>query len=357
MKFSATFAVLAVFVSNAVVSAAPFRGYETDALEARAEFVESALEEVWSRFYDELLEEVEARDFEEDIFEARDFDEEELYVRSPMKKFVGDLASGLAGKAPAIVKQYQQGQDFQNRQKLPTFQQSMEAKKKAEAAKKPAGKKRSFDDDEDLFARSPMKKFVTDLATNMAQKAPSMAQQYTQGQQSQQRQQQPSFIQSMEAKKKAEAAKKAAGKKRSFYLDEDLYERSPMKKFVTDLATNMAQKAPSMAQQYSQGQQSKQRQQQPSFVQAMEAKKKAEAAAKAQGKKRSFLLDEEDIFERSPMKKFVSDLAQNAVQNAPGAAKKVSQGQDFQNRQKLPTFKQSMDAKKKAEEAAKSGKK
>ena len=39
MKFSATFAVLAVFVSNAVVSAAPFRGYETDALEARAEFV------------------------------------------------------------------------------------------------------------------------------------------------------------------------------------------------------------------------------------------------------------------------------------------------------------------------------
>ena len=41
--------------------------------------------------------------------------------------------------------------------------------------------------------------------------------------------------------------------------DEDLFERSPMKKFATDLATGLAQKAPTYAKQYSQSEQAKHR--------------------------------------------------------------------------------------------------
>ncbi|KAH6906383.1 hypothetical protein BKA70DRAFT_1287391 [Coprinopsis sp. MPI-PUGE-AT-0042] len=85
MKFTAAFAILAVFASKAVVSAAPAPIYES-LQEARSEFIESALEEVWARFYDELLE-VESRAYDDmDDFEAREYYDEEIFERSPMKK-------------------------------------------------------------------------------------------------------------------------------------------------------------------------------------------------------------------------------------------------------------------------------
>ncbi|KAH6906377.1 hypothetical protein BKA70DRAFT_1429065 [Coprinopsis sp. MPI-PUGE-AT-0042] len=245
MKFTATFAVLAVFVSKAVVSAAPTPAYDS-LLEARSEFVESALEEVWARFYDELLEGVEAREYVEDLFEAREYDEdileareydEDIFERSPMKKFAGDLATNLAQKAPQYAQQYSQSQESKARNSQPRFahvvqQAQAQAKSgsvpKPAAAKLPASSKwntvkkpsvmaeikkaskpslydqtkgafrktRSLDDIDDfIFERSPMKKFGQDLATNLAQKAPQYAQQYSQSQESKARSSQPRFAQ------------------------------------------------------------------------------------------------------------------------------------------------------------------
>eukprot|EP01126_Amoeba_proteus_P019385 TRINITY_DN19993_c0_g1_i1.p1 TRINITY_DN19993_c0_g1~~TRINITY_DN19993_c0_g1_i1.p1 ORF type:complete len:221 (+),score=45.66 TRINITY_DN19993_c0_g1_i1:2-664(+) len=174
----------------------------------------------------------------------------------------------------------------------------------ADQAKGAFGKKRSLDDiEEDLFVRAPMKKFATDLATNLAQKAPKMAQQYSQSEQSKHRQQQPRLAsvvqQAQAAHKKAPAPRpqipasskwntvkkpsvmeeiKKLGKKRSLEYDEELFERTPMKKFATDLATNLAQKAPKMAQQYSQSEQAKHRQQQPRLASVVQ---QAQAANKA----------------------------------------------------------------------------
>jgi len=213
--------------------------YETDVLEARAEFVEAALDEVWERFYDELVDEIdareydedlyEARDYDEDLSEARDFDDEEIFERAPMKKFATDLATNLAQKAPKMAQQYSQSEQSKHRQQHPRLAnvvQQAQAQSKGKPIPKPLpasskwntvkqpsvmaaikaqgkpsiasqakgafGKKRSLDDiEEDLFVRAPMKKFATDLATNLAQKAPKMAQQYSQSEQSKHRQQQP----------------------------------------------------------------------------------------------------------------------------------------------------------------------
>ncbi|KAH6906399.1 hypothetical protein BKA70DRAFT_1287427 [Coprinopsis sp. MPI-PUGE-AT-0042] len=123
MKFTAAFAVLTVFASKAVVQAAPAPSYDS-IMEARSEFVESALEEVWARFYDELLEEVEARRYDEDIFE-----------RSPMmKKFAVDLATGLAQKAPGYADKYKKSEEAKIKNAQPRLAKVV---KQAQIAAKP----------------------------------------------------------------------------------------------------------------------------------------------------------------------------------------------------------------------------
>lgn len=211
MKFTASFAVLAVFVSQAVVNAAPMpAAYD---LEARADFVDGALEEVWSRFYDELLEEV----------EAREFDDEEIFERAPMKKFAKDLAVGLGQKAPGYANQYSQSQQAKARNSVarphisapgsggsgrpsggsiprvpsasklsgpsrPSIGQQAKGGFSIAGQAKGAFRSRSFDDmEEEIFERAPMKKFAQDLATGLAQKAPTYAKQYSQGEQNKNR--------------------------------------------------------------------------------------------------------------------------------------------------------------------------
>ncbi|KAH6897515.1 hypothetical protein BKA70DRAFT_1406767 [Coprinopsis sp. MPI-PUGE-AT-0042] len=118
MKFTAAFAILAVFASKAVVSAAPAPIYES-LQEARSEFIESALEEVWARFYDELLE-VESRAYDDmDDFEAREYYDEDIFERSPMKKFTVDLITGIAQKAPKIAEQKRKTEEAKARQAEP----------------------------------------------------------------------------------------------------------------------------------------------------------------------------------------------------------------------------------------------
>lgn len=75
---------------------------------------ESALEEVWSRFYDELLDDV----------EARDYWDEEMYERAgsaagAAKKFATELGTNMAQKAPGMIQQYQQGKESQARSGTP----------------------------------------------------------------------------------------------------------------------------------------------------------------------------------------------------------------------------------------------
>ncbi|KAH6906403.1 hypothetical protein BKA70DRAFT_407632 [Coprinopsis sp. MPI-PUGE-AT-0042] len=124
MKFTAAFAILAAFTSTAVVSAAPAPVYDS-LIEARSEFVESALEEVWARFYDELLETYESRAYAEDVFE-----------RSPMiKKFVGDFASGLAQKTPGYVDKLKKTADARARASVPRMANVV---KQVQLAAKPA---------------------------------------------------------------------------------------------------------------------------------------------------------------------------------------------------------------------------
>ena len=339
MKFTASFAVLAVFVSQAVVSAAPAPLQFDGALEARADLTDGAFEEVFSRFYDELLEEVEARDFDDEIFE-----------RAPMKKFAQDLATGLAQKAPTYAKQYTHSQEAKarNQNRTPGFahvaQQAhkqsrpssggvkpLPASSKWNTVKKPSvmaeikklGKPSSianqakgafrtrdleFDEDvferdldEEIFERAPMKKFAQDLATGLAQKAPTYAKQYTHSQEAKARNQNrtPGFahvaqqahkqsrpssggVKPLPASSKWNTVKKPSvmaeikklGKPssianqakggfrtRDLEFDEEVFERAPMKKFAQDLATGLAQKAPTYAKQYTQSQESKVRNQ------------------------------------------------------------------------------------------------
>ena len=240
MKFSATFAVLAVFVSKAVVSAAPMPAYKS-AIETRAEFVESALEEVWERFYDELLEEV----------EAREYDSEDIFERAPMKKFAGDLASNLAQNAPGYVKQYSQSKQAEARQGQPRFPGIVQ---QAQAAAKPAAKP--------LPASSKWNQVKQPAVMNQIKAAskPSIAEQ-------------------------AGAAFKrpsSSGKKRSFYdSEDDIFKRAPMKKFAGDLASNLAQNAPGYAKQYGQSKQAEARQGQPRFPGVVQ---QAQAAARPAAK-------------------------------------------------------------------------
>lgn len=349
MKFTASFAVLAVFVSQAVVSAAPAPVQFDGAVEARADLVDGALDDVWSRFYDELLEEA----------EARGFDDEDLFERAPMKKFAQDLAVGLAQKAPTYANQYSQSQQAKVRNSMPrmatvahkatqaakqSVPKPLPASSKWNTVKKPSvmaeikklGKPSSianqakgafrtrdleFDEDvferdfeldedaferdlefeEDVFERAPMKKFAQDLATGLAQKAPTYAKQYTQSQEAKVRNQNrtPAFANvAQQAHKQSKPssggakplpasskwntvkkpsvmaeikklgrpssiANQAKGgfRTRDLEFDEEVFERSPMKKFAQDLATGLAQKAPTYAKQYTQSQESKTRSQ------------------------------------------------------------------------------------------------
>ena len=325
MKFTASFAVLAVFVSQAVVNAAPMQF--NDALEARADFNDGALEDVWSRFYDELLDEVEAREYDEDLFE-----------RAPMKKFAQDLGVGLAQKAPGYAKQYTQSQQAKTRNSAPRFanvaQQATQKKpaggsslpklpasSKWNTVKKPSVmaeikklgnpnsianqakggfRTRDLEFDEEVFERAPMKKFAQDLGTGLAQKAPTYAKQYTKSQEAKARNSHPaprlanvaqqakqqsrpsSNLPKLPASSKWNTVKKpsvmaeikklgnpnsianqAKGgfRTRDLEFDEEIFERAPMKKFAQDLATGLAQKAPTYAKQYSQSEQSKVRNQ------------------------------------------------------------------------------------------------
>lgn len=75
------------------------------------------MEEVWERFYNEVLEEIGTRAYPDDLldFEARDHDnvfdheardyDEDIFERSPMKKFGTDLLTGVLQKTPSWHKQ------------------------------------------------------------------------------------------------------------------------------------------------------------------------------------------------------------------------------------------------------------
>ena len=76
---------------------------------------EAALEGVWERFYNEFLDEVDAREYEEDL-DARDFADEDLFERSPMKKFAIDVGSGLAQN---YVKQHSQSEQAKQHNSQP----------------------------------------------------------------------------------------------------------------------------------------------------------------------------------------------------------------------------------------------
>jgi hypothetical protein len=319
MKFTASFAVLAVFVSQAVVNAAPTpAAYD---LEARADFTDGALEEVWSRFYDELLEDV----------EAREFDDEEISERAPMKKFAQDLAVGLAQKAPGYAKQASQSQQAKARNSVarphiapgtggagvrpsssapkmpampkiggssrPSIGQQAKGGFSIAGQAKGAFRTRSLDDiEEDIFERAPMKKFAQDLGVGLAQKAPGYAKQYSQSQQSKARNSvarphisapgsggsgrpssgssipkapamsklggsRPSIGQQAKGGFSIGGQAKGAFRSRSLDLEDDIFERAPMKKFAQDLAVGLAQKAPGYAKQYTQSEQAKVRNQ------------------------------------------------------------------------------------------------
>jgi hypothetical protein len=229
MKFTATFAILAVFATKAVtVSAAPMAAYDS-LLEARSDFVESALEEVWARFYDELLEDV----------EARDYDDFEMFERSPMQKFGKDLAVGIAQKLPDYAQQYSKSKEANARNSQPRMAQVVQkamAQSKSGSAAKPV---------------APVKPLPATSKWNTVKKPSVMAE-----------------IKKLGKPSIASQAKSALGKKRSLDDIEDyIFERTPMKKFATDLATNLAQKAPQYAQQYTQSQQNKAKASQPRFAQ------------------------------------------------------------------------------------------
>lgn len=222
MKFSATFAILAVFASKAVVLADPMAAYQYNALEARAEFLESALEHVLERFYDDLLDDIDARDDDVDLFDARDFDDEEdLAMRA--SRMAGDIASQMAGNAPKWAQGHQQSRQMQVRQKAPRMalvaQQALAAQRKKQtpsgsgprvenspsgskwnvikkpgvlaAVKEKLGKKRSLEDiEEDLVIRAS-KKIAGDIASQLADKAPGWAQGHQQSREMQARQKAP----------------------------------------------------------------------------------------------------------------------------------------------------------------------
>ncbi|KAH6906406.1 hypothetical protein BKA70DRAFT_1494590 [Coprinopsis sp. MPI-PUGE-AT-0042] len=264
MKFTATFAVLAVFVTNVVViSAAPIAPTYDAALEARSDLSEGNLDDVWARFYDGLLDEVEEREYDDDVFESREYDEE-IYARAPMKKFVSDVASNLAQNANSYAKQHTQHQNAQIRQGLPRAPFVVAHKASAPSytsgrTHSTSGKKRSIDIDEEIFERAPMKKFVSDVASGVAQNAHGYAKQHTQHQNAQARQSLPRapFVQAHKASAPSSGHGKShstSGKKRSFLIDEEIFERAPMKKFVSDVASGVAQNAHGYAKQHTQHQ-------------------------------------------------------------------------------------------------------
>ncbi|KAH6906410.1 hypothetical protein BKA70DRAFT_1429100 [Coprinopsis sp. MPI-PUGE-AT-0042] len=351
MKFTASFAVLAVFVSQAVVSAAPTPMQYDSALEARADFTDGALEEVWARFYDELLEEVDAREYDEEVFE-----------RAPMKKFAQDLAVGLAQKAPGYAKQHSQSQESKARNSAPRManvahqasQQSkpssslpkIPASSKWNTVKKPSvmaeikklgkpsiasqakgGFKRSVDE---IFERG----FGKDLGIGLGQKAPSYAKQYTQSKNAQIRNSLPRapFVTAhQQSHSKPSSSKSSSGKKRSLDDIEEAFERG----FGKDLGIGLGQKAPSYAKQYTQSKNAQIRNSLPRapFVTAhQQSHSKPSSSKSGSGKKRSLDDIEEAIFERG----FGKDLGIGLGQKTPSYAKQYTQSKNTQIRNSQP---------------------
>lgn len=235
MKFSVTFAILAAFVANkAVVSAAPTPAYDID---LRAEPIEAA-EGVWERFYTDLLDEFDARDYEEDYKargydedpNTRDFGDEDIFERSSTKmigraKTLYDIASGWKKQHDAVQSQ-------KRRNSRPGFASIV--KQAVAANKKPAAPPvvRPVQAPADSKWNTLKKPGVLDHVRALGK---------------------PSFV-------FQKLAKGAFGKKRSLNdIEEILFERAPMKKFATHLATGLAQKAPTYAKQYTQTEEAKRR--------------------------------------------------------------------------------------------------
>ncbi|KAH6897514.1 hypothetical protein BKA70DRAFT_1231467 [Coprinopsis sp. MPI-PUGE-AT-0042] len=237
MKFTATFAVLAVFVTKAVVSAAPVVPSYDSAPEARSDFVEGALEEVWARFYDELVEE---REYDEDTLEFREYDKK-LFERAPMKKFGKDVVNNLAQNAHGYAKQYSESKktEARNSGTRPFMANpahrggSSGGSSSGSSSHHASGKKRSLDADEELFERAPMKKFVKDVANNLAQNANGYAKQHTNTNNANARNNAANRPFSANPAHRADALKKytssggsSSGKKRSLDVDEEVFERA-----------------------------------------------------------------------------------------------------------------------------------
>ena len=131
MKFSAAFAVLAIFAGNAFVAAAPAPTQDA-ILEARSELIEQALDELWSRYYDDVVADLDAREYE-----VREYYEEVLERSPMMKKFATDLATGLAQKAPGYADQWKKSEEMKAKNAQPRMAHVV---KQAQAAQKPAAK-------------------------------------------------------------------------------------------------------------------------------------------------------------------------------------------------------------------------
>ncbi|KAH6906384.1 hypothetical protein BKA70DRAFT_1494541 [Coprinopsis sp. MPI-PUGE-AT-0042] len=261
MKFAATFAVLAVFVAKAVVSAAPVVPPYDSALEARSDFVEGALEEVWARFYDELVEE---REYDEDAFEFREYDEE-LFERAPMKKFGKDVVNNLAQNAHGYAKQYSESKktEARNSGTRPFMANpahrggSSGGSSSGSSSHHASGKKRSLDIDEELLERSPIRRNSSRMSPTTSHRmhmgmpsstpTPTMPTLGTTGPIALLQPTQPA----LQKYSGSSSGGSSSGKKRSLAdAEEELFERTPMKKFGKDVASNLAQNAHGYAKQH-----------------------------------------------------------------------------------------------------------
>ncbi|KAJ2935396.1 hypothetical protein H1R20_g1697, partial [Candolleomyces eurysporus] len=106
MKFTPSFAVLAVLVANGLVNATPIPR-DTD-LEVR-EFVDTEIEDVWARYYDDELDARDFLDVEEDLtfrelLDADDYLEARAdKAAKAAKKFAKDAGEYVYSNAPALI--------------------------------------------------------------------------------------------------------------------------------------------------------------------------------------------------------------------------------------------------------------
>ena len=221
MKFSASFAVLAVFVAKSVVSAAPMPVYESD-IEARTEFVVSlALSVIIDTVANTQCRKPRSR-------KSGSASMTSCSIKSRLgnmtRNFLNDPQwKGLRRTGPNLIlsacmstlnhlhksilmatgqlhsaRSHARAQNGGTGAKPPVHFREIPVAVKHRGPlsqiRPPGGRpsRRSLDDlEEDLFVRIPMKKFGTDLAINLAQKAPGYAQQYSQSQSQQRQQTQP----------------------------------------------------------------------------------------------------------------------------------------------------------------------